>query len=182
MQESAQSNRSMVAGNGEEAKEITITIAYDQKRAGGRAAQLFSLIGQEQKGQLRIAIQLWRFDLLADPDWRNFAAAEALQADILVIAMCKPTSLSAAVEQWFTMWLDAKRGFHAAVIALVEGESEADSSDLPELHFLESATKEAGLDFFTPRPDYLDQTWKVSCVPPQAFSFGKPYRHCGING
>jgi hypothetical protein len=181
MQKTIQSRPQSISIKEEVPKEITITIAYDEKSAGQRAARLLSSISQEQAGQLRIAVQPWRFDLLADTDWQRFAAAEALQADILVIAMSNPGNLSAAVEEWFTTWLNCKRGFHAAVIALVETESEADSSHSPELQFLESATKQAGLDFFTPRPDHSERRWRDISVATPAFSYRKPYHHWGIN-
>jgi hypothetical protein len=181
MQSTSESNRSPAAIRAGEAKGITITIAYDEKRAGQRAAELFSLIGQESEGNVNIAIQPWRFDMLADPDWRKFAAAEALQADILVMAMSNPAHLSAAIEQWFRTWLEDKRGFHAAVIALIATENEADALPSPELKFLENATREAGLDFFTPRLGRPRHRWETRNLPPQAFSYRRPYRHWGIN-
>ena len=181
MQKTAQSNRIEVADRSDDGKEITITIAYDEKSAGQRAARLFALIGQEQAEQWNIAVQPWRFDLLADPDWQSFAVADALHADILVIAISNPANLSAAVEQWFKTWLDGKRGLHAAVIVLLETESDIASFHSPKLEFLESATKEAGLDFFSPRPDCHAPAWEFNPVPPQAFSCRRPYRHWGIN-
>lgn len=181
MQSTSEFNYSPTATKTGEAKELTITIAYDEKRAGQRAAQLFSLIGREYEGNVNIAIQPWRFDMLSDPEWRKFAAAEALQADILVMAMSNPAHLSAAIEQWFTTWLNDKRGFHAAVIALVETENEVDALHSPELKFLESATREAGLDFFTPRLEYPRHNWEATGISPQALSYRRPYRHWGIN-
>lgn len=165
----------------EDAKEIIVTIAYDEKSAGQRAAELFSSIGREQEGELQILVQPWRFDLLADPDWRRLAGSEASQADILVFAMSNLANFSAAVEQWFTTWLNGKRGFHAAVIALAGSEAEADSAQPPELQFLETATKAAGLDFFAPRCTYPDEAWLAPTAPPEAFSHGRPYRHWGLN-
>ena len=181
MQKMLQPKSQTISSKEEFPREVTVTIAYDERKSGQRAAQLFSSIGREQAEQLKMAVQPWRFDFLADPDWRKFATAEAQQADILVIAMANPANLSAAVEQWFTSWLRGKRGFHAAVIALVEAETEADSPHSPELNFLEKATKDAGLDFFTPGRDYPGQTKCFPAAPPQAFSYSKPYRHWGIN-
>jgi hypothetical protein len=171
-----------VAGKREDAKEITITIVYDDIRAGQRAGRLFSLVGLEEGDALKITLQPWRIDLLTDPKWGQFAAAEAIQSDMLVIAMSDLANLPISIEQWFTAWLDGKRGFHAAVVALIEGKDHASHGNSIGIQFLEHATKEAGLDFFMQRTDRFDQALQIIPVPPpQAFSYDKPYRHWGIN-
>jgi hypothetical protein len=162
----------------ENANEITVIIAYDDLNAGRRAGQLFSSVARHGIRDVQFRLQPWRFDFLADPDWNQFAVAEARQADLLVLAMAHSCDLPAAVQHWLTKWFDAKRGDHAALVALVESDNDAVEGKFSTLQFLRHAAEDAGLDFFTP---YQPQTNILPYVAPQAFSYRKPYRHWGLN-
>lgn len=164
----------------ERTRDFTVVIAYDNAAAGRRAAHLFSTVGKEHTDDLRFRLQPWRFDLLSDPDWGPFAAGEALEADLLVVSTSSP-HLPAMIKDWLTVWLDAKRGAQAAVVALIDAEQEAASANSAGLEFLRSATNEAGLDFFSPQLEHGHPFNHFTPVPPQAFASRTPYRHWGIN-
>ena len=138
--------------NGTEPHEaINVLIAYDDLAAAQRAMRLFARIGRGETDDLHAEDllcqpQLWPFELLTDPDWRKCAAADAQRADLLVISASSPCALPRTVQTWLTACLTYKQGAHAAVVALLRTGME--SSNCPNLRFLQSAATEAGLDFF----------------------------------
>lgn len=162
-----------------------VLIAYEDVAAGQRAMCLVDHLDQQGEG-VRFQPQPWRFDLLVDPDWAQFAAGDALKADLLVISTSKQSGLPQAIQNWLTGCLARKRGTQAAVVALFEGEGHLDT-DSSALQFVESAAKQAGLEFFAPLTARQYATPEVRLgevavsAPPQAFNQVTPSSHWGIN-
>jgi hypothetical protein len=163
---------------GENANEIIVIIAYDDLKAGQRAGQLFSSVARRGIRDIQFRLQPWRFDFLADPEWSQFAIAEARQADLLVLAMTHSSDLPAAVQHWLNKWFDGKRGDHAALVALVDDAVVENSSTM---QFLQHGAEDAGLDFFTPLVSHQCDTNILPYLAPEDFSYRKPYRHWGLN-
>jgi hypothetical protein len=164
----------------ESANEVIVAIAYDDLRAGQWAGRLFSSVAREEAGNLRFRLQPWRFDFLADPEWSRFAAAEAQQADLLVLAVTHSPNLPAAVQRWLNEWFDGKRGDHSALVVLIESDNDSLDSNSSTLQFLRHAAEEAGLDFFTPHAAQVNDMHNRLHVP-QPFTCRRPYRHWGLN-
>jgi hypothetical protein len=127
-------------------RKLAIFIAYDDITAGLRAMRLFSDIRSETGQELAFQAQPWRFDFLADPDWSEFAIADALKADLLIISATRQTEVPAGVREWLSACLSRKQGTLAAVVALL-GRDDAGSSSV---QFLKRASENAGLEFFAP--------------------------------
>ncbi len=186
---------------------INVLIAYDDVAAAQRAMRLFARVGRGQTEDLQTEEllcqpQLWRFDLLADSDWGECAAIDALRADLIVVSASSPVALPRPVQSWLSACLARKQGAHAAVVALVQTDTHMEPSDCPSLGFLQAAATEAGLDFFValpdsnvpPESDGLEPA-EVEAGPrdgrffsaptiaelPQPWSLGVPYREWGIN-
>jgi hypothetical protein len=191
-------------------RSLAVVIAYDDMAAGRRAVRLCSHLGSEQEEDLAFQTQPWRFDLLAKAEWAVLAATAALKADLLIISSSRQSDLPQGVRDWLKACLTGKRGTEAAVVALFGIEGHAENAASPGLQFVQSAAKEAGLDFFAPssapqvglandRPraeQLVDLTGILEEVrypgapqqseislraSPQAFSQFTGYRHWGIN-
>jgi hypothetical protein len=129
---------------------FNVMIAYDDVAAGQRAMQIVSNLARDHEGELGLQPQPWRFDLLADPYFREFATADARKADLVIISTGSESDLPAAVRSWMTACLAQKQG-SGAVVALLGTEGHMDTADSPRLQFLQNAAKEAGLEFFAPQ-------------------------------
>ncbi len=132
---------------------LNVLIAYDDLAAAQRAMRLFARVGRGQiddlhSDDLLCHPQLWRFDLLADPDWRKCAAEDAERADLIVVAASSPSALPRAVRNWLSACLARKQGAQAAVVALLRTDAHTEAPDCPSLEFLQKAANEAGLEFF----------------------------------
>jgi hypothetical protein len=132
----------------ESERDFSVVIAYENLAAGHRAMRLFADLVEEHRGHLTFRPRPWRFDLLADPEWRQFAAADARRADLLIISTGNDSDLPASVRSWVRLCLARKAG--GGVVALFGTEGQMDTADSPRLQFLKQAAEEAGLDFFAP--------------------------------
>jgi hypothetical protein len=126
-----------------------VFIAYENMGAAQRAMQVFSSLAQDHQGDFTFWPRPWRFDLLADPHWREAAAADARTADLLIIATGAGSDLPAAVRNWLEQCL-AERRNGGGIVALFGAEGELDTIDSPRLRFLRQAAEKANLDFFAP--------------------------------
>lgn len=152
---------------------LNVLIAYDDLAAAQRAMRLFARVGRGQTDDLHTddllcQPQLWRFDLLADPDWRKCAASDALRADLIVVAASSPLALPRPVQSWLARCLARKQGAHAAVVALLRTDAHTRSPDSPGLQFLQSAATEAGLDFFVALRDSDASAQNATLEPAEA--------------
>lgn len=133
---------------------IRVVIVYDEIAAGKRALQVMSNLGREPGEVVAFHPLPWSFGLLADTNWRVMAAADAVRADILIIATASPhpQPLPPAVGQWTEAAISSKQGMPAAVIALFGPEDDLDASDSSRLDAIKHAARRAGLAFFAPTP------------------------------
>ena len=129
---------------------FNIMILYDELAAGQRAMELFTCLADEHADQIEFQPQIWRFDLVSDPDWRPFLDHEAMSADLFIISTTSPDDLPAGVRTWLSLCLPAKRGAGAAVVAMLGQDGAMDLPSSPRLTFLKNLAEEAGLEFFTP--------------------------------
>lgn len=130
---------------------FNVVILYEDVPAGQRAMRTIADVAREFGGELELRPQLWRFELLEDPDWYALAMADAVKADMLIISTSAKSGLSVAVESWIKACLEQKRGTSAAVAALFGAADNMDDSDSSRFQFVQHAAHEAGLDFFAPR-------------------------------
>lgn len=163
---------------------LNVVVVYDNLGAGQRGMSILaSLVDQFRGARVEIRAQLWRFDLLDDPQWFNAALGEAIRADMLIVSTGSMNShLPATVNDWLNQCLARKQGFGGAIVALPGAASEPDA---PRFQFLKSAAIEAGLDFFTPQSSVrADASLPLAIRPhPPARSIrvAQPFQHGGLN-
>lgn len=130
----------------QEASLLKVTIVYDALPAGQNALHSLALIRRNFEGHFHLRPQLWRTDLLNDPDWFGLALSDGIEADILMIAAQK---VSGPLKGWIEQCVSRKSGTIAAVVALLDKGPAGGSGNELDLHFLRYAAKNAGLDFFS---------------------------------
>jgi hypothetical protein len=174
--------------NGESDQVINIVIAYDTVAAGQRAVRLFSSLDRNQRGIGKFRPQPWRFDLLVDSDCCEFAAEDAMRADVIIVSASRGSDLPAALKTWLRTCLGRRRGTRIALVALMGTEEDMDGANSPRLEFLRNAASEFGFDFFAPLPAVTAGSAAIArqpeipfVAPPQASDQGTLYRHWGIN-
>ena len=107
-----------------------MVIAYDDRPAFIQAGELRFQLARSCKNNIEIESIAWNFALLGrSKQLREQAAIEAADADMLVVAAGATSQPPEHVQTWVENWLAAKRGRHAALVALLHSVEEA--SDQP---------------------------------------------------
>ena len=99
---------------------------------------------------LLFQVRPWRFDLLDHPEFERKALTDGVKADVLILSAINTFDLPKSVRTWLTQSLAHKKGSNGAIVALFGSKGYHDLADSPRIKFVQSAAKEAGLDFFTP--------------------------------
>ncbi len=129
---------------------LNVLIVYDDIAAGKRAVRVMGELGKGLGEDIEFIPLPWRFDLLADTEWRNMAARDAASAAILVIATDADKPIPPDIGSWFVETIHLKRGTMTAVVALLE--PPGNPGFPPALQSVEDAARQAGLSFFAPPP------------------------------
>ena len=137
---------------------LRVVIAYNDVAAGKRAMRVLADLGKGLGDDIEFQPLPWSFDLLADMDWREVAAHDACNADILIIATSSASPLPPAVGRWAEAAISQKHGTAAAVVALFGSDENPDGAGSCRLEAIQTAARPAGLDFFAPAPHHeLDE-------------------------
>jgi len=122
-----------------------ILIAYEGFAALVRAQDVRSQIANRFKGEIEITGGSWNFALLGHTQLREQAAAEAAEADMIIIAASGQAGLPSHVATWIEGWSQARQDQQTALVASLERGQNASSDLAAELRDLAA---KAGMDFF----------------------------------
>src|SRR5207249_6114545 len=131
-----------------------IAIAYKGCAAGFRAWAMADALGSELKPDLEIVSDLWEFALMADPQLRGCATADAAQADMAVISAGGGAEMPAHVKKWIEAWLGRKKDRPAALVALLDQEANLSGAALPLCSRLRRVAARGRVDYFCKMGDW----------------------------
>jgi hypothetical protein len=107
---------------------LKIAIVYDSVPAGRRAFSMVKRVTDQTGDSTQLVPAVWRFDLLDEPACRERATADAVAADLLILATEKPDALPSTVEKWVSDFLVRRHGTPATILAMWGVEDEWTSS------------------------------------------------------
>ena len=122
---------------------LNVVIAYEDLETGKRAMKTYEYMVQQLGDQCLFANQMWKFDVLAVPKLKEFAAKDAAAAEIIIIAAHEGRELPVEVKSWIEMWLGYKTEA-GALVGLFDGESE----NTPARNYLAEVARRAKIEFF----------------------------------
>lgn len=131
---------------------FNVVVAYEDFSTGNNALsivnRLFPGWGQSPSFSTQ---NVWKFDLLEIAKFRDMAATEAAEADMVVISTHDPKSLPTAVKRWMELWTDKRRENSGALVVLIDGVKEPGVWDLWAESYLQMCAARAGMDIFIQR-------------------------------
>ena len=133
--------------------ELNVVLAYESLSAALWAGEILAALSRKDSDQPMVRLLPWSFSTLENPALRRLAAADADQADLIVIASRGVAStLSAGFEDWLKTCLTRpRRTARLAVAALFEPDVRLAGADSPRLQAVRRLTQAAGCTFFAPR-------------------------------
>jgi hypothetical protein len=133
---------------------FNVVIAYEDFITGNHALnivnRLFPGWGQSPSFSTQ---NVWRFDLLEITKFRETAAAEAANADMVLISAHDPKSLPTAVKRWLEVWIKNRAQNPGAFVVLVDDTRRQGMRELWAESYLQMCAIRAGMDFFIQRAD-----------------------------
>src|SRR2546423_871323 len=130
-----------------------IVVAYDNLETAIRVKALVDRVAVEIRPACELKCEYWRFDLLCHVEFASAAAADALAADMIIVAPRDNAELGCEVKAWIENWIPLKMGSHSALVALLEPNGDGRTKDLPPVcGYLRKVANRAGMDFLSHAP------------------------------
>jgi hypothetical protein len=147
-----------LSGEGESL--LSLLILYEDFATGVRAKKWFDRALCELEQDAAFEIKMWRLDLLAEPPIREETAADAAEADIIILSAHGRDALAGPVGTWATYWLEQRENQSSAFVVLLD-ESANQSEGNGGMHgWLKEVAQSPGVavfyDFCAPWRDELD--------------------------
>lgn len=120
---------------------VKVVIAYDNLDVAKRAEAVYDRLTQRLDEAFEFQQRLWRFDVLEEESLRAQAVRDAVDADIVIVAMKDDSEVPEAVRRW----LESLLGRNSGATALVALLDRPGASAQP---YLEDVARRGGMDFF----------------------------------
>jgi hypothetical protein len=133
---------------------------------------------------------MWKFEMLRNPELAEAAAAEALGANVVIVAAHESSPLPVEFTRWIDSWLPLRGKETAALIALIDG-SVRPTASLPSVYgYLQEVAGAAGMDFLPNVTTLAEERLSSSYILQSEINNAQldeltngpaPERHWGIN-
>ena len=128
-----------------------IVMVYEDFATGLRAKQMFDHLIRDLGARLVFHSRLWKFDVLQLPPYRDMAAADAGEADLVIFAAHGTTELPNGVKTWIDQWLLQARPGPRALVSLVDTREESSTATSASCTYLREVAARGGMAYFCPR-------------------------------
>jgi hypothetical protein len=125
-----------------------VAILYEDFATGARATSAIELPCGNPELETDFSMDMWRFDLLRDPETSNHVCERTVAADIVVLSTHGKGDLPGEVLLLLNRWLKARRDGPAALVVSFDESAREDLSARDRLAALQSACQAAGVDMF----------------------------------
>lgn len=110
-------------------------LVYEDRPAGLRAKEMSDRIAARLEPDCQVSNEAWNFALLADPQLRELASADARHADMVIISAHTVTTLPDHVRSWLQQWLPLRKDAQSAFVVLL-GQHDQHLDNSPTQDFL----------------------------------------------
>jgi len=132
-----------------------VVVGYEDYSSGLRAMQLYNHILETWDEPSEFQFNLWKFEPLGLEKLRQAAAAEAMNADLVLISIRGDRRLAEEAREWLDSWIHSKACRTSALGLIVDPQFHSHPNAGLARNYLEGLTAEAGIDFITSR------SWKI---------------------
>jgi hypothetical protein len=126
---------------------VNVLLLYDQQLEGRRAMRLFNQVKSNLGQAVELRVQVWRLDLLNDPEWRAFVEPEVVRANLLMFAAGGDSVPTREVRQWLVRLLERKKTRGTAIAMPPERGGPRAAGPSPWFRFLRLLTAKLGIRF-----------------------------------
>ena len=168
-----------------------VLVLYEDFAAGRRANETCSFLRSQLGDEFELRSGMWKFEILRNAKLAEIAAAEALEADAIIVAAHRSPLLPVEVTGWIEQWLPLRDERTTALIALIDVGLNPTGVVPPVYAYLQKVAAAANMDFFPhivgfedarPAPSGIRFPGAdTSAYPDELMRRPLPERHWGIN-
>ncbi|MBN2507731.1 MAG: hypothetical protein JXQ71_13665 [Verrucomicrobia bacterium] len=125
-----------------------LVIAYEDHGTRDRAMLLYDRIAQQLTDDYDFQCAWWKLEHLRDPSLMEQAIEDAVQANMIIVALHDGRSLPKAAADWLDAWAPNKFGNKSALVALLSRPPNAPPCPHGRQAFLQRVARQARMDFF----------------------------------
>ena len=131
-------------------EDMLVVVACEDVTTASQACALLKRVGSNAGTQGRLIYSWWTFSVLNNAQLRQFAAAEAAEADLVLIAAREGPTLPEPLKEWAQLWLtsDPAKFRSRALVAYLESSDTDAGVTSGVLSELRDFARVGGLDFF----------------------------------
>ena len=125
---------------------LKVLVIYSEKVGAEIGSRACSALRTHLGRQFQVSQTVWNTELFKSPKLRVLAAKEAMEADLVFMAMPEGSPLESEVDTWLSLWQKRGRASGAALVALLR----RDSIEAPHMvsERLQEFARAAKMDFF----------------------------------
>jgi len=123
------------------------------------ACEVLQLLRQNLKeAEGRLLYNFWNIEALAFPTYREMAAAEAADGDMIIVSIHEAPELPEVFRLWMKRCLDLRKNRPGALVAVLDSDLKKPVADAGMFSELKEAATVASMDFFATRKAKEDGT------------------------
>ncbi len=111
--------RNTSCSNYDTATPLRVVIAYGDVPAGREAMSMLNRLVGNGSGAVRLFPAIWEFALLDDPEWREMAVTDVVEAHLLIVATSAPEAVPSVIKGWVRAALAQRDPASAALVTLL---------------------------------------------------------------
>jgi hypothetical protein len=134
-----------------------VLIAYEKFSAGLKAKQFFDRQMAPAEPAPRPRFQMWGFAGLRLDSVREHALRDALESDVVCLALLSDASLPDGVRIWAESWAGQRGDHHCLMVLLLESETAGPAGNSPRIQFLREVARKANAGFLVAPLDPFGQ-------------------------
>jgi hypothetical protein len=128
---------------------LNVLVAYDNLVSGIRAKDLCERLAQHFKPTCQLTLSFWSLSALRLPQLAAAAADEAVQTDLLIVAVDGDATLPPPIQSWIRRSTRRLRSHAGALVAQFHGILRMNQETSPAYECLKHIADDSGVDFFS---------------------------------
>ena len=126
---------------------LKVLIAYERSEDGLGALRLYQRLVRKFDQEIGFDVEFRRFEVLGVPYIRERAVSEAVEADLVIIAVDGRFGLSAEFQGWIDLWIEKKVGQDCALVLLSRHSFECENNVTSVHSYLRSVAVRGDMAF-----------------------------------
>jgi hypothetical protein len=127
---------------------LKVVMIYSDGSSSKLAAEVCESLKEKLGPGFYVEESSWKLELLRNAKLRTFAAEEAAQSDIIIVAAPESRSIPEEFASWFELWEGERHDSPGALVALLDGRNTANHQDDALKGWLARKASAAHLEFF----------------------------------